>query len=143
MSSYNKVSICQGIFILLFLTQSISFAGIQITGIIDGDTLKAELENVPEPLNKISIRIRGVDTPEIKGQCDSEKQKAQAAKITLKEWLKVTENISLQNLKWDKYGGRVLADVFFDKISVSGYLIDKGLAVPYFGEKKTFDWCAY
>lgn len=143
MSSYNKVSICQGIFILLFLTQSISFAGIQITGIIDGDTLKAELENVPEPLNKISIRIRGVDTPEIKGQRDSEKQKAQAAKITLKEWLKVTENISLQNLKWDKYGGRILADVFFDNISVSGYLIDKGLAVPYFGEKKTFDWCAY
>ena len=50
----------------------------------DGDTCYAILENVPEKLKFVRIRIRGIDTPEIKGKCDNEKALAIEAKNFIK-----------------------------------------------------------
>jgi len=43
-------------------------------------------------------------------------------------------------LKWDKYGGRVLGDVYLDHQSLAQSLISAGLARPYKGEAKS-SWC--
>ena len=41
---------------------------------------------------------------------------------------------------WDKFGGRIDADVFINGENFAQMQIDKGLARPYFGEKKK-SWC--
>jgi len=50
------------------------------------------------------------------------------------------KEIDVQILKWDKYGGRALADVFLDHQSLAQSLISAGLARPYKGEAKQ-SWC--
>lgn len=114
---------------------------IQVTGVIDGDTLRAEMVGAPSPLNRVSIRISGIDTPEIRGQCDSEKEKARAAKSFLSRKLSSARAVTFGTLDWDKYGGRILADVYFDGQDVGQMMIDAGYAFPYHGEKKSDHWC--
>ncbi len=114
---------------------------IRVTGVVDGDTLRSEMAGAPSPLNRVSIRISGIDTPEMKGGCAAEKEKARAAKKFLSQKLLSTRAVTFGTLDWDKYGGRILADVYFDGVSVSQIMIEAGYAVPYHGEKKTPMWC--
>lgn len=127
-----------------FLAGSISAqtcGTIQVTSVIDGDTLRAEMVGAPSPLNRVSIRISGIDTPEMKGQCDSEKEKARAAKSFLSRKLSSARAVTFGTLDWDKYGGRILADVYFDGQDVGQMMIDEGYATPYLGGKKSDHWC--
>ena len=41
---------------------------------------------------------------------------------------------------WEKFGGRVLGDVFVDGQSLRKLLITNGFAREYYGEAKT-SWC--
>lgn len=114
---------------------------IKVTGVIDGDTLRAEMIGAPKPLNHVLIRISGIDTPEIRGKCESEKEKAQEAKSFLNKKLSSAYAVTFGTIDWDKYGGRILAEIYFDGVAVSQIMIDAGYAVPYHGEKKNFNWC--
>jgi micrococcal nuclease len=106
----------------------------------DGDTCYITAKTFPEPLQKMSIRILGIDTPEIKGECTEEKELALKGRELANELFKAAKTIRLENLKWDKYGGRVLADVYLDEELYSKKLIDAGLARPYDGGTKE-SWC--
>ena len=64
----------------------------------DGDTCYAILENAPEKLKFVRIRIRGIDTPEIKGKCDSEKALAIEAKNFINKLISESHSIKLRNL---------------------------------------------
>ena len=50
------------------------------------------------------------------------------------------DTIEFRNLKWDKYGGRILADVYIDGMSYKHEIIEAGLAREYDGGKK-LGWC--
>ena len=106
----------------------------------DGDTCYITAKTFPEPLQKMSIRILGIDTPEIRGDCKEEKELALKGRELANELFKSAKTIRLENLKWDKYGGRVLADVYLDEELYSKKLIDAGLARPYDGGTKE-SWC--
>ena len=106
----------------------------------DGDTCYITAKTFPEPLQKMSIRILGIDTPEIKGKCAEEKALAEKGRVLANELFRAADEITLENLDWDKYGGRVLADVYLDGELYSQKLIDAGLARPYDGGTKT-PWC--
>ena len=107
----------------------------------DGDTFTVDILDFPNIIgSKIEIRINGIDTPEMKGKCEKEKEIALKAKIYLNSILKTAKNISLVNVKRDKYF-RILADVYVDNIKVSDLLLEQNLAVPYDGGTKTTDWC--
>ena len=58
---------------------------------------------------KVPVRVRGVDTPEIKGKTEREKKLAQKAKEFTKEFL-AQEPVNLSNCGRDKYF-RLLCDV--------------------------------
>ena len=96
---------------------------------------------VPDTLKKIKIRINGIDTPEIKGKCEREKKLALEAKVFINDLIKNSTVIYLKNLKWGKYGGRVVADLYIDKRDYREYLEGKNFYVEYYGGKKTKDWC--
>ena len=104
----------------------------------DGDTITTNMV-VIQGLPPLHIRLFGIDTPEIKGACAEEKVLAKKAKYRLAEILK--DEVTVQPMKWDKYGGRFVATVY-DKNgkNVATTLIEEGLGKPYFGEKKV-SWC--
>ena len=115
----------------------------EITRVIDGDTVEIAVDFLPSPLPpKLSIRVIGVDTPEKapRAQCDAEAAKAQAASKFTKDAVANAIETEVVILKWDKYGGRVLGEVYLDKKSLSEMLITAGLARPYKGEAKS-SWC--
>ena len=107
----------------------------------DGDTCNAKMLGVPDSLKKIKIRINGIDTPEIKGECEEEKKLALEAKQFINELIEKSTIVYLKNMKWGKYGGRVVADLYIDKRDYKEYLKDKEFYVEYHGGKKTKNWC--
>ena len=68
---------------------------IKVTGVIDGDTLRAEISGLPDELKKVSIRIAGIDAPEIRGKCGLEKEKARASKEFLTKKLAEARTVFL------------------------------------------------
>ena len=73
---------------------------------------------------KISIRVNGIDTPEIKGKCEKEKYDAQQARDMVTDILKDSEQITLMNMEKGKYF-EVAADVIVDGKNLAGMLLDR------------------
>jgi endonuclease YncB( thermonuclease family) len=115
----------------------------KITRVIDGDTVEIAVDFLPAPLPpKLSIRVLGIDTPEKapRAQCEAEAEKAKLASAFTKNAIATAAVIDVQIKSWDKYGGRVLGNVFLDGQSLAEMLINQGLARAYFGEAKS-SWC--
>ena len=107
----------------------------------DGDTITFNLPGLNSIIGeKISIRVNGIDTPEIKGKCEKEKYDAQQVRDMVADILKDAEQITLKNMERGKYF-RIAADVFVDGENLSEVLVGAGMAIRYSGGKKTFDWC--
>ena len=107
----------------------------------DGDTITFNLPNLhPIIGEKISVRVNGIDTPEIKGNCEKEKYEAQQAKEMVADILKDAEQINLKNMERGKYF-RIVADVLVDGEDLGSMLVDAGVAVRYDGGKKSHKWC--
>lgn len=115
----------------------------KVEKVLDGDTIKFKVEFLPAPLQPfLSVRVLGVDTPEKKprNKCEKEDELAQKASAFTKERVAHAQKISVNLKGWDKYGGRVLGDVFIDDANLAHELIERGLAREYHGEAKS-DWC--
>lgn len=108
----------------------------------DADTITFEIPNVhPIIGHKISVRVRHVDSPEIKGKLPCEKEAARAAKRLVENLLKHAKRIDLENVDKDKYF-RLLADVIVDGKSVKDLLLKNNLAYTYEGKtKQKLNWC--
>ena len=106
----------------------------------DGDTCYVIAPTLPEPLQKMSVRILGIDTPEMRAECAEEKKLALKGREFANRMFRAAEKIEFANLKWDKYGGRILADVYLDGKLYKDEIINAGLAKPYDGGTKE-SWC--
>ncbi len=109
----------------------------------DGDTLTVEIPGVHPLLGKkISVRVLGIDTPEVKTKNTCEKDKARMARNLVEKLLKRSQKLELHNIQRDKYF-RILADVKVDGRSLSQVLLKNHLAVAYDGGTKArTNWCA-
>ena len=113
----------------------------EVTSIYDGDTFRASIKGYPAIVGeRISIRLNGVDTPELRGKCQQEKDLARLAKQFTVQTLRSAKMIELRNMKRGKYF-RIIADVYVDRVNLSEALIRKGLGVAYHGGTKVKDWC--
>lgn len=106
----------------------------------DGDTCYVLAPSLPESLQKMSIRILGIDTPEIRGDCDEEKELALEGREVANNLFRNAGKIEFRGYKWDKYGGRILTEVYIDGQNYAELLMMAGLARPYDGGTKT-GWC--
>ena len=107
----------------------------------DGDTITFNLPGLhPIIGEEISIRVNGIDTPEIKGKCEKEKYNAQQAQQMIADFLKDAEQIVLKSMERGKYF-RIAADVIIDGENLADVLVEAGMAVRYDGGKKTHKWC--
>jgi micrococcal nuclease len=117
------------------------FQGAIYVGNYDGDTVTFNLPGLhPIIGEKISIRVNGIDTPEIRGKCEKEKYDAKQAKEVVADILKDAEQIILKNMERGKYF-RIAADVIVDGENLADVVIEAGVAVRYDGGKKTHKWC--
>ena len=110
---------------------------------IDGDTIKLDVSKESPMIKKLglSVRIKGIDTPEkgSKAKCDKENALGQqATKFTTN--LVGNKELLLSDVEWDKYGGRIVSNVKVGGIDIAQELLKKGLARVYNGEKKK-SWC--
>jgi len=112
----------------------------KVTSIYDGDTFRANIKGYPKIVGyRMSIRILGIDTPEMRAKCSKEKELARAAKKLTVSLLRNAKRIELRNIKRGKYF-RLLADVYVDGVSIADELMKHGFAVKYNGGAK-IDWC--
>jgi len=133
--------------LLVFITNT-SYAAKRIEGpikgnvlkVLDGDTLEVRMDVWLNQQIETKLRIIGIDTPEIKGKCPFEREKAQEAK---KEIIRLINDnfVTIYNIRYGKYAGRVIADVkTADGINLANYMLEKGLARSYKGKKRK-SWC--
>lgn len=117
----------------------------KVIKVYDGDTItiasKMSFDN--SPIYRFSVRINGIDCPEMKTSNKTEKECAIIAKTTISQ-LVLHKIVHLQNVKQEKYG-RILADVTIDNISLGDMLCECHLAVKYDGGTKISpnDWIEY
>lgn len=111
------------------------FTGVTLIKVIDGDTLKVSLpcENTVLCQN-MSVRVRGVDTPELHSKNPQERKKAQEAKAFTTRFTQ-GQTLNLMNCGRDKYF-RLLCDVKASGQDLASALLTAGHAVPYDGGTK-------
>uniref|UniRef100_A0A6C0IFA0 TNase-like domain-containing protein n=1 Tax=viral metagenome TaxID=1070528 RepID=A0A6C0IFA0_9ZZZZ len=112
--------------------------GGKVIKVYDADTITiaTKLPFKDSPLYRLSVRLNGIDAPEIKGKdiSDEEKEAAIIARDVVSKMI-LHKDVVLKNIQTEKYG-RVLADVYIDNINLNEYLITHKYAVKYDGGKK-------
>ena len=124
---------------MMFVMGHSSAETIHSPKVIDGDTIDSGIKPFTN-LPSLKIRIAGIDSPEIHGKCQKEKDLAIEAKKFLEITLKDVD-VKFDVFGYDKYGGRILAIPYVMDVSIADEMIRRGLAIPYKGQKKTKDWC--
>ena len=108
-----------------------------IISVYDGDTFRCDIQGYPGIIGaNISIRIRGIDTPEIRGSSACEKKDAYMIRDYVEEKLRSAKTIILKDVGRPKYF-RLLANVIIDGVDIGQELIRLGYASNYDGGKKT------
>ena len=112
----------------------------RVLRVIDGDTITVRARIWVGQSVETRVRIAGVDTPELRGDCALEIELATAARDLVADALGDQPAI-LRDVRHDKFGGRVLARVESNTgEDIATLLIAAGLGRPYDGGKRT-PWC--
>lgn len=118
----------------------------EVVRIVDGDNFIARVDIWPTIKSEVSIRIRGIDAPEIfRPSCEQERYLGDRAKAALSDELPVGQIVRLEDVHSDAFAGRVIASVFRQN-EVRGTPIDEQMIrseyvarwVPGDAER---DWC--
>ena len=122
--------------------------GGHVIKVYDGDTItiasKLPFTNHhKDTMWRFSVRLNGIDCPEIKGKSESEKNVAQIAKKTLSDLI-LNKKVELKDVQLEKYG-RLLATVVYNKRNINDWMVEQRLAVKYDGGTKECpdDWEIY
>jgi micrococcal nuclease len=106
-----------------------------VVSVYDGDTITVDIPGYPAIVgDNISVRVYGIDTPEMKGGTVETRGLAQAAKKTLIRLIGAGP-VELREMGRDKYF-RIDAEVWANGVNVGEYLINHGLAKKYDGGTK-------
>ena len=108
-----------------------------ITRVVDGDTVDAEIDCGFDIIYKSRIRLYGIDTPESRTRNLDEKARGKLASQFIKDKIAEAKLVKVKT-KLDKKGkfGRVLGSIIADDLDLNQTMIGKHLAVAYFGQSK-------
>lgn len=113
----------------------------RVLRVVDGDTVVVRARIWLGQDVETSVRVAGIDTPEKRGKCDSERQAADRAQAFTAQRLEVESWVALHDVIADKYGKRVVARIVTPAgEDIGAALIAQGLARPYGGRTKQ-PWC--
>lgn len=123
-----------------------AFYNADVVKVVDGDTLKLDVEIWPGMRQLISLRIYGINTAETRkhcknSACECSNSFGYAAKDTVE--VLAADRVQIYDIRLGKYAGRVLGKVLtMDGVDIGTYLVNGHLAKTYFGGKRGA-WCAY
>jgi endonuclease YncB( thermonuclease family) len=109
---------------------------VKVVKVYDGDTITVA-SKFPKQSNNIyrfSVRLAGIDAPEMNADTIVEKEHAIESRNQLYD-LVMNQTIVLDNIRVEKYG-RLLAEVYLNDLHINSWLVENELAVPYDGGKK-------
>lgn len=113
--------------------------------VYDGDTITiaSRIPIKDSPLYRFSVRLDGIDTPEIKGKDEDEKECAKMARDDLSKLI-LNKEVRLEDVKLEKYG-RILAQVYLKEQNLNTWMIEQRYAVEYDGgtKKSPESWLDY
>ena len=135
------------------MAQATTIPNIKIVSCYDADTCRV---NLPRSAfnddwayelfgHNIPIRVEGIDTPEIKGKCQKEKDLAYEARDLVRDLLNNAQTITLaiaddpKEVRGKYF--RIVGRIIVDGQDLSEVLIKRQMAVPYDGGTKVKDWC--
>ena len=113
--------------------------GGQVIKVYDADTITiaSKLPYDASPLYRLSVRLNGIDTPEMKGKdVSAEEKEAAILARNFVSNLVLHKYVRLENIESEKYG-RILADVYLGDIHLNELIIKERYAVKYDGGTKT------
>ena len=112
----------------------------EVTRVIDGDTVGIRVEWGPLELRKLSIRIRGIDTPEkgYRAKCEFEKGQGKLATQFVTDVIAdaaaTNTPITFGNVSWGKYGGRIIVPSYSESNQLN-YFVARSYNGNYFKYK--------
>jgi endonuclease YncB( thermonuclease family) len=114
----------------------------KVIKVYDGDTFTmiSKLPYTEGPIYRFSVRMKGIDSPEIKGKTNNEKELANKSRDALSKLI-LGKIVILKNISSEKYG-RILADVYIGDLCVNEWMLENNFAVKYDGGTKNRpnDW---
>lgn len=99
---------------------------------IDGDTVVMEIDLGLKVRIKTSCRLYGINAPELRSPDPWVRDNARKATEYLANRLSINKIYLIDSKELDKYG-RPLVIIYDDGKSINQEMIDKGLAVEYYG----------
>lgn len=107
----------------------------KVIKVYDGDTITiATYVPGSKNLYRFSVRLNGIDTPEMKTHNLQEKQLATKARDALSSRI-YGKVVQLKEVSFEKYG-RLLATVMYNNENMNQWMLDEKHAVPYNGGTK-------
>lgn len=108
----------------------------KVVKVYDGDTITiaSRFPGLNGPVYRFNVRLNGIDSPEIKGGSEHEKDLAKKSRDALSHLI-LGKIVCLKNVSTEKYG-RILADVYLDNLNVCDWMLEKKYAVKYDGGTK-------
>jgi len=108
----------------------------KVVKVYDGDTITvaAKLPYPDSPIYRFSVRLNGIDSPEIKSKSSTEKMLAINAREALSGRI-LNRIVQLKNTSTEKYG-RLLADVYLGETNINEWMLANKYAVSYDGGTK-------
>ena len=110
----------------------------KVERVVDGDTIDVVLDLGFDILYKSRVRLYGIDTPESRTRNKDEKARGKMAAAYLEDAINNGNTVVIQTKLKDSRGkyGRVLGNVVVDDVNINEQMVDKHLAVKYFGQSK-------
>lgn len=139
--------------LLAFLGASTSFADSfpgpyfgEVVGIVDGDNFEARIDIWPTISATVSVRIRGIDAPEIfRPECEEERENAKKAKAVLEKLIPIGTSVRLEDVQADSFSGRVVATAYRQREergrTLVELLLNRGVVVPWNVDEPKPVWC--
>ena len=123
---------------------------VKLVDVYDGDTIKIITRlTEQEQLAMYSLRVYGIDTPELRTRNELEKRAAQSAKTSAVQFLSTSPLVWIEFMQEDKYGrlmGKVYStrknthvcgpSTYVKHKSLADHLLQRQQAKPYFGKTK-------
>lgn len=111
------------------------FAQVEVVRVIDGDTFVAKFSTgLPNIYREMSVRLKGIDSPERSGKRKCEKKDAERAKQELAHFIG-DQKVDLYFCEADKFF-RLLCVAMVNGQEAGEHMLSNNWAVPYAGSRK-------
>lgn len=112
------------------MKENLYFYKATVERVIDGDTIVLVIDKGFYDFSKKSVRLFGINTPELRSSNPEEKKKAKEAKSFLEGILTVGTKVIIKSKELDKYG-RPIAVIYLDDVNINEVLLNSGHAKAY------------